>query len=80
MAYAAALFADSCLRGLNGIPTVECSYVDSSITDAPFFATKVKLSTEGEWPSCPSSRLGMKLAREAKLSMIMIAQSAPLLD
>lgn len=47
MAYAAALFADSCLRGLNGSPTVECTYVESTITDAPFFASKVKLSTEG---------------------------------
>lgn len=41
MAYAAALFADSCLRGLNGQPTVECTYVESSVTDSPFFATKV---------------------------------------
>ena len=48
MAYAAALFADSCLRGLNGTPTVECTYVESTVTDAPFFASRVKLSTEGE--------------------------------
>ncbi|GIL84669.1 hypothetical protein Vretimale_14527 [Volvox reticuliferus] len=47
MAYAAALFADSCLRGLNGTPAVECTYVESTITDAPYFASKVKLSTEG---------------------------------
>eukprot|EP00955_Chlamydomonas_euryale_P073890 361875-Chlamydomonas_euryale.AAC.12 len=47
MAYAAALFADSCLRGLNGQPTVECTYVESTVTDAPYFATKCKLSTEG---------------------------------
>ncbi|KAG2452798.1 hypothetical protein HYH02_003027 [Chlamydomonas schloesseri] len=47
MAYAAALFADSCLRGLNGAPVVECTYVESTITDAPYFASKVKLSTEG---------------------------------
>lgn len=47
MAYAAALFADSCLRGLNGQPTTECAYVESTVTDAPYFATKVKLSTEG---------------------------------
>ncbi|GAX81385.1 hypothetical protein CEUSTIGMA_g8816.t1 [Chlamydomonas eustigma] len=47
MAYAAALFADSCLRGLNGQPTIECSYVESTVTEAPYFATKVKLSTEG---------------------------------
>jgi len=47
MAYAAALFADSCLRGLNGTPTYEYTYVDSTITEAPFFASKVKISTEG---------------------------------
>lgn len=49
MAYAGALFADSCLRGLNGNPTVECTYVESTVTDSPYFASKVKLSTEGEW-------------------------------
>lgn len=47
MAYAAALFADACLRGLNGQPSVECTYVESTLTDAPFFASKVRLSTEG---------------------------------
>ena len=47
MAYAAALFADSCLRGLNGLPTVECTYVESTVTDAAYFATKCKLGTEG---------------------------------
>ncbi len=47
MAYAAALFADSCLRGLNGTPTIECTYVESAVTDAPYFASKCKLSTEG---------------------------------
>nr|QKY15218.1 malate dehydrogenase (MDH) [Polytomella parva] len=47
MAYSAALFADSCLRGLNGQPTVECSFVESTLTDAAFFASKVTLSTEG---------------------------------
>lgn len=47
MAYAAALFADACLRGLNGTPTYECAYVESTVTDAPYFATRVKLGTEG---------------------------------
>jgi hypothetical protein len=32
--------------GATGV--VECTYVDSNITDLPFFATKVKISTEGE--------------------------------
>ncbi|MEW5307994.1 MAG: hypothetical protein WDW38_000386 [Sanguina aurantia] len=47
MAYAAALFADSVLHGLNGHPCTEYSYVDSTVTSAPYFASKVKLSTEG---------------------------------
>eukprot|EP00882_Tetradesmus_deserticola_P000194 GHRQ01000220.1.p1 GENE.GHRQ01000220.1~~GHRQ01000220.1.p1 ORF type:complete len:343 (+),score=135.92 GHRQ01000220.1:81-1109(+) len=47
MAYAAALFADACLRGMNGATATECTYVDSDVTDLPFFATKVKLGTEG---------------------------------
>lgn len=49
MAYAGALFADACLRGLNGDPDViECSYVASSITEVPFFSSKVKLGKNGE--------------------------------
>jgi malate dehydrogenase len=47
MAYAGALFADACLRGLNGQLATECTYVESTITDSPFFASKVRLSTEG---------------------------------
>lgn len=42
MAYAAALFADACLRGLNGQPSIECTYVQSTVTDLPFFASKVR--------------------------------------
>jgi malate dehydrogenase len=48
MAYAAALFGDAVLRGLNGSTATECAYVDSDVTDVPFFATKVKLGTDGE--------------------------------
>jgi hypothetical protein len=48
MAYAAALFGDAVLRGLNGATATECAYVDSDVTDVPYFATKVKLGTEGE--------------------------------
>ena len=48
MAYAGALFADACLRGLNGDPDViECSYVESSVTEVPFFSSKVKLGRNG---------------------------------
>ncbi|MCO5560784.1 hypothetical protein L7F22_014404 [Adiantum nelumboides] len=48
MAYAGALFAESCLKGLNGESgVVECSYVASSVTDLPFFASKVRLGKNG---------------------------------
>lgn len=40
--YAGALFANACLKGLNGEPNVvECSYVQSTVTELPFFASKV---------------------------------------
>ncbi|XXG90158.1 hypothetical protein AAC387_Pa12g1986 [Persea americana] len=48
MAYAGAVFADACLKGLNGVPDiVECSFVQSSITELPFFASKVRLGKTG---------------------------------
>lgn len=58
MAYAGALFADACLRGLNGDPDViECSYVASSITEVPFFSSKVKLGKNGELPSRAATKI-----------------------
>ncbi|PAN22039.1 hypothetical protein GQ55_3G482000 [Panicum hallii var. hallii] len=48
MAYAAAKFADACLRGLRGdAGIVECSYVASQVTELPFFASKVRLGRSG---------------------------------
>ncbi|KAJ8561018.1 hypothetical protein K7X08_027208 [Anisodus acutangulus] len=48
MAYAGAIFADACLKGLNGVPdVVECSFVQSTVTDLPFFASKVRLGKYG---------------------------------
>jgi malate dehydrogenase len=42
--YAGALFAEACLKGLNGQKNViECSYVESTITDIPFFSSKVQI-------------------------------------
>ncbi|KAE9456375.1 hypothetical protein C3L33_11719, partial [Rhododendron williamsianum] len=49
MAYAGAIFADACLKGLNGVPdVVECSFVQSSITELPFFASKYRRLRSGE--------------------------------
>ena len=49
MAYAGALFADACLRALNGEPNVsEYAYVESDvIPGVPFFSSKVLLNPEG---------------------------------
>ena len=53
MAYAGALFADSCLRGLNGDSNVfDYSYVESDITDVPFFSSRVDLGPEGKSLPC----------------------------
>jgi malate dehydrogenase len=44
MAAAAAEFADACMRGMQGEPgVVACAYVQSSLTDLPFFASKCVL-------------------------------------
>lgn len=48
MAYAAVKFADACLRGLRGdAGVVECAYVASTVTELPFFASKVRLGRAG---------------------------------
>merc|ERR1712045_605195 len=48
MAYAAARFTDSLIKGINGQEgVVECSYVASDITESPYFATPILLGPTG---------------------------------
>ncbi|KAG2584106.1 malate dehydrogenase, chloroplastic-like [Panicum virgatum] len=48
MAYAAARFVESSLRALAGDPDVyECTFIQSEVTDLPFFASRVKLGKNG---------------------------------
>ncbi|KAJ8530689.1 hypothetical protein K7X08_023570 [Anisodus acutangulus] len=48
MAYAAARFVESSLRALDGDADVyECSYIESNLTELPFFASRVKLGRNG---------------------------------
>ncbi|TMW48637.1 hypothetical protein DOY81_006302 [Sarcophaga bullata] len=48
MAYAGARFAGSLLKGLDGeCDVVECSYVQSNVTEASFFATPLVLGENG---------------------------------
>ncbi len=51
MAYAGALFADACIRGLNGEPDVEeFTFVESKVvSELPFFSSKVKLGPTGKF-------------------------------
>eukprot|EP00210_Caulerpa_lentillifera_P001185 g1141.t1 len=48
MAYAAAEFAEACLKAMNGEQgIVECSFVASNLTELSFFASPVKLGKNG---------------------------------
>lgn len=48
MAYAAARFVESSLRALDGDSDVyECAYVQSELTELPYFASRVKLGMKG---------------------------------
>ena len=60
MAYAAARFVESSLRALDGDGDVyECSYVQSNLTDLPFFASRVKLGRKGIEALIPSDLQGL---------------------
>lgn len=48
MAYAAARFVESSLRALDGdLDVYECAYVQSELTELPFFASRVKIGKKG---------------------------------
>jgi len=47
MAYAGSRLGKAVLAGLAGTPTTECAYVQSSVTDLPYFASKVTFGKDG---------------------------------
>merc|ERR1719326_2831995 len=47
MAYAGARLGNAVLSGLAGVKVTECAYVESKITDLPYFASKVTFGPEG---------------------------------
>uniref|UniRef100_A0A1A9UCL6 Malate dehydrogenase, mitochondrial n=1 Tax=Glossina austeni TaxID=7395 RepID=A0A1A9UCL6_GLOAU len=58
MAYAGARFANSLLMGMNGEKNVvECSYVQSNVTEASFFATPLVLGKDGIQENCGLPKL-----------------------
>ncbi|XP_038725916.1 malate dehydrogenase, chloroplastic [Tripterygium wilfordii] len=59
MAYAAARFLESSLRALDGDADVyECCFVQSDLTELPFFASRVKLGRKGVEAFIPSDLEG----------------------
>ncbi|XP_060960396.1 malate dehydrogenase, chloroplastic isoform X2 [Cannabis sativa] len=60
MAYAAARFVESSLRALDGDGDVyECAYVQSDLTELPFFASRIKLGRDGVEALIPSDLQGL---------------------
>lgn len=60
MAYASARFVESSLRALDGDTDVfECTYVQSELTELPFFASRVKLGKKGIEAFLPSDLEGL---------------------
>ena len=47
MAYAGASFANSVMLALAGTPQTACTFVESDVTSAPFFASKVTIGPHG---------------------------------
>ncbi|KAK9674180.1 hypothetical protein RND81_12G216600 [Saponaria officinalis] len=47
MVFAGAKVADACSNRLNGVLDVECSYMQSDVTELPFFATKARQRKNG---------------------------------
>jgi len=48
MAYAGYLFAENVLKGLKGEPdVVQCAFVESTLTDAPYFASPCRFGPHG---------------------------------
>jgi len=71
MAYAGARLGKAVLKGLKGIPTTECAYVESSITELPYFASKVTFGKEGVQKVHPIGKLS---AHEQKRMDKMLVQ------
>merc|ERR1712046_282588 len=57
MAYAGFLFAEGVIKGLKGEQVTQCAYVESSITEAPFFASPCKFGPEGVEEVLPFGKL-----------------------
>merc|ERR1712224_215849 len=69
MAYAGARLGKAVLKGLKGIPTTECAYVESTVMEGcPYFASKVTFGKEGVQKVHPVGPMsGHEIARMTKM-------------
>jgi len=69
MAYAGARLGKAVLKGLKGIPTTECAYVESTVMEGcPYFASKVTFGKEGVQKVHPVGPMsGHETARMTKM-------------
>jgi len=78
MAYAGARLGSAVLAGMSGKPTVECAYVMSSITDLPYFTSKIEFGAGGVTKVHPIGKLNAyesKRLEEAKAQLKTEIQS-----
>ena len=57
MAYAGYLFTEGVLKGLKGESVTQCAYVESTLTDAAFFASPCKFGPDGVQEVLPFGEL-----------------------
>lgn len=73
MAYAVARFLESSLRALDGDSDVyECSFVESDVTELPFFASRVKLGKQGVEAVISSDLQGLTEYEEKGLEALKV--------
>merc|ERR1739845_46204 len=74
MAYSGARLGKAVLSGLAGVPVTECAYVKSSITDLPYFASKVTFGKNGAETVHPIGKLSAHEEKRMKEMMPVLKE------
>ncbi|XP_034668926.1 malate dehydrogenase, mitochondrial-like isoform X1 [Drosophila subobscura] len=77
MAYAAARFTNALMRGLKGKSCApECAYVQSDVTDAPFFSTPLTFGRKGIKKNHGLPKMNESEKKQVKVAVEALKQSA----
>merc|ERR1712050_770691 len=74
MAYSGARLGKAVLSGLAGVPVTECAYVESSVTDLPYFASKVTFGKNGADTVHPIGKLSAHEEQRMKEMMPVLKE------